>query len=88
VDSTQLKGILASMVAMAATVAGNFLFAVALSAFVLLESDRLLKILQSATSAHPVMQQMPALMKTAIAYFGIRTRLNLITGVGFTLQSD
>jgi hypothetical protein len=41
VDSTQLKGILASMVAMAATVAGNFLFAVALSAFVLLESDRL-----------------------------------------------
>jgi predicted PurR-regulated permease PerM len=85
VDSEQLKGLLASLAVMAATVAGNFLFAVALSAFILLESDRFSKILQSATSAHPIMQQMPALMKTAIAYFGIRTRLNLITGVGFTL---
>ena len=28
---------------------------------------------------------MPALMKTAVTYFGIRTRLNLITGIGFAL---
>ena len=32
-----------------------------------------------------MLSQMPALMKTAVAYFGIRTRLNLLTGIGFTL---
>jgi predicted PurR-regulated permease PerM len=33
----------------------------------------------------PFFSQMPALMKTAVTYFGIRTRLNLVTGIGFAL---
>ena len=50
--------------------------------FVLLESKRFISIFQTTTIDHPVLYQMPALMRTAVAYFGIRTRLHFRTGLG------
>lgn len=84
-ESNQFSDLMKSIAAMTVAVASDFIVSVVLTAFLLLESERFAKILQKSTAAHPVMQQMPALMKTAIAYFGIRTRLNLITGIGVTL---
>lgn len=84
-DSEQLNGLLATIAVMVVEVASNFLVSVMLTAFVLLESKRFVAILSNMTSDHPVVYQMPALMRTAVAYFGIRTRLNFLTGVGFTI---
>ncbi len=84
-ESSQFSDLMKSIAGMTVAVASDFVFSVVLTAFLLLESERFAKILQHSTADHPVMQQMPALMKTAVAYFGIRTRLNLITGAGFTL---
>jgi predicted PurR-regulated permease PerM len=84
-SSEQLAGLLATITAMVVGVAGNFLVSVVLTAFLLLESGRFVTIFTGITSAHPVVQQLPAVMKTAVAYFGIRTRLNLVTGTGVTL---
>jgi predicted PurR-regulated permease PerM len=84
-SSDSLKGVLAAVIGTTIAIAGDFVFSVVLTAFVLLESKRFISILQTATIDHPVMYQMPALMKTAVAYFGIRTRLNFITGIGFAI---
>jgi predicted PurR-regulated permease PerM len=64
--------------------ATSFLFSLVLVAFLLLEAPRFQRLLNTVLSDRPVFSQMPTLMKTAVTYFGIRTRLNLITGLGFT----
>ncbi len=84
-NSEQLQGLLAAIAGIAVSVASDFVFSVVLTAFVLLESERFIRVLSSATSDHPIVYQMPAVMKTAVAYFGIRTRLNFLTGLGFTI---
>lgn len=84
-SSDQLSGLLTSIAGMTAAVASDFVFSVVLTAFLLLESKRFAAILKTIPVDHPVMHQMPALMQTAVAYFGIRTRLNLITAAGFTI---
>ncbi|MCP4360619.1 MAG: AI-2E family transporter [Chloroflexi bacterium] len=63
----------------------NFLIGLVLVAFFLLEAPRFHKLLKNDLAARPALSQMPTLMKTAVAYFGIRTRLNLFTGLSFTL---
>jgi len=65
--------------------ATNFLYALVLVAFFLLEAPRFQKLLNSVLTDRPMLSQMPALMKTAVAYFGIRTRLNLLTGLSFAI---
>lgn len=55
-------------------------------AFFLLESERFLNIIRTGViKDRPMLSQLPAVGKTAVAYFSIRARLNLITGVGVTL---
>ena len=63
----------------------NFFFALVLVAFFLIEAPRFHKLLQNDLVDRPMLSQMPRLMKTAVSYFGIRTRLNLVTGIGFTI---
>jgi predicted PurR-regulated permease PerM len=63
----------------------DFFFSLILVAFLLLESGRFRKLITEDLADRPFFSQMPALMKTAVTYFGIRTRLNLITGIGFAL---
>jgi predicted PurR-regulated permease PerM len=65
--------------------ATDFLFSLVLVAFFLLEAPRFQKLLNNVLSDRPMLSQMPALMKTAVAYFGIRTRLNLLTGLSFAI---
>jgi predicted PurR-regulated permease PerM len=68
--------------------ASNALIALVIVAFFLLESERLLAIAHSdAVRERPLLGQLPEVARTAVRYFGIRTRLNLITGVGVTLLS-
>jgi AI-2 transport protein TqsA len=66
--------------------ASNALVGLVIVAFFLLESERLLAIIRSdAVRERPLLSQLPEVARTAVRYFGIRTRLNLITGVGVTL---
>jgi predicted PurR-regulated permease PerM len=54
--------------------------------FFLLESPRFAAILNSkAAQRQPFLGQLPEVARTAMRYFGIRTRLNFITGAGVTV---
>ncbi len=67
-------------------VASSALVSLVVVAFFLLESPRFLQILQSeAVQRQPFLGQTPKLARTAVEYFGIRTRLNLLTGAGVTV---
>jgi predicted PurR-regulated permease PerM len=77
-----LGGFLASLV----NVASNALISLVIVAFFLLESDRLLRIVRDErVRDQPFLGQAPEVARTAVRYFGIRTRLNVITGVGVSL---
>jgi len=83
--SEGLGKILAAFLPALINAASNFLFGLVLVAFFLLEAPRFHKLLKNDLTERPMLSQMPALMKTAVAYFGIRTRLNLLTGLSFSL---
>jgi len=77
--ATVLGGLLAAVASAASTV----LVSVVIVAFFLLESSRFNRIMHSdQIRALPVLGQAPQVARTAVQYFGIRTRLNLLTGVG------
>jgi predicted PurR-regulated permease PerM len=83
--------------AAAATVLGDLLKAIAnaastalvslvIVAFFLLESSRFMQIIRSdLVQDRPVLSSVPQVAHTAVQYFGIRTRLNLLTGVGVSV---
>ena len=83
--SEGLGKLLASFLPALIDAAANFLFSLVLVAFFLVEAPRFARLLKNSTADRPVLHQMPNLMKTAVSYFGIRTRLNLLTGLGFTI---
>lgn len=63
--------------------ASSALVSLVIVAFFLLESPRFLQILRGEqVQSRPFLSQAPRLARTAAQYFGIRTRLNLITGAG------
>lgn len=80
-----LGKVLAAVIPALVDVASNFLVGLVLVAFLLIETPRFRKLMANDFGGRPVLSQMPSLMKTAVAYFGIRTRLNMVTGVGFTV---
>ena len=84
-SSDVLGKVLASFLPALISAATNFLFSLVLVAFFLLEAPRFQRLLNNVLTDRPMLSQMPALMKTAVAYFGIRTRLNLLTGIGFAV---
>ncbi|MCA9981753.1 MAG: AI-2E family transporter [Anaerolineales bacterium] len=86
VGGGQLLGnVLAYFVATLLDVTTIFLFSAMLVAFFLLESPRFHKLLQTNLTDRPLLSQLPTAMQTTVAYFGIRTRLNFITGIGMTI---
>ena len=67
-------------------VAGNALVSLVIVAFFLLESQRFLGIIRSErVRSLPLLGQAPRVAHVAVQYFGIRTRLNLLTGVGVSV---
>jgi len=85
VGSAGLGKVLVNLLPALINAAGNFLFALVLVAFILLEAPRFQRLVQNDLADRPVLREMPRVMKTAVTYFGIRTRLNLVTGLGFGL---
>jgi predicted PurR-regulated permease PerM len=77
-----LAGFLSALVAIITT----GMTSLVIVAFFLLESDRFLNIVRTGViKDRPMLSQLPAVGQTAVQYFSIRARLNLITGVGVTL---
>jgi predicted PurR-regulated permease PerM len=67
-------------------VASNALISLVIVVFFLFEFERFMTIIRSErVRSVPLVGQMPEVARTAIRYFGIRTRLNFITGIGVTL---
>ncbi len=83
--SAGLGNLLVKLLPMIIDAISSFFFALILVAFFLIEAPRFQKLLQNDLIDRPALSQMPQLMKTAVSYFGIRTRLNLMTGLSFTL---
>lgn len=69
-----------------ASVASNALISLVIVAFFLFELERFMTIIRSErVRSVPFVGQLPEVAQTAVRYFGIRTRLNLITGVSVTI---
>jgi predicted PurR-regulated permease PerM len=80
------SAVLAGFLSAIASVLSNGVVSIVIVAFFLLESDRFLGIVRTGViKDRPMLSQLPAVGQTAVTYFGIRARLNLITGVGVTL---
>lgn len=77
-----LAGFLSALV----TIITTGMTSLVIVAFFLLESERFLNIIRTGViKDRPMLSQLPAVGQTAVAYFSIRARLNLITGAGVTL---
>jgi AI-2 transport protein TqsA len=80
--ASALSGFLHAMV----NAASNALISLVIVPFFLLESPRFLAILRSdRVRSLPMLGQAPRVARTAVQYFGIRTRLNVLTGVGVSV---
>ena len=68
------------------SVASSSLISLVIVAFFLFELDRFMAIVASErVRTVPFLGQTPEVARTAVRYFGIRTRLNIITGSGVTI---
>ncbi len=76
---------LAAIVAAIANSIGYLLVSFLLAIFLLVEAPRFGKLLNTSMAEVPFLGMTPQVMNTAIKYFVIRFRLNLITGIGFAL---
>jgi AI-2 transport protein TqsA len=80
-----LSALLAQALVVSMQVAGNFVFSAVLTSFLLLELDRFRGLAVTEWRDRPIFDVLPAVMKTAVRYFGIRTRLNFITGISMVI---
>jgi predicted PurR-regulated permease PerM len=64
---------------------GSLFFAVMLAALLLLQARQFATLLAGEMSNIPILGDLPETMRTVVRYFGIRTRLNLMTGAGMTI---
>jgi predicted PurR-regulated permease PerM len=77
------SGLLGGLLAAIVDVASGAIVSLVIVAFFLLESSRFIRILKSdRVRVLPVLGEVPRVARTAVQYFGIRTRLNLVTGAG------
>ena len=80
------KSAMSSFLGAMVNAASNAIISLVAVAFFLLELKRFSAILRAdAVQNLPILSQAPRLADTAIQYFGIRTRLNLVTGVGVSI---
>lgn len=82
VDADLAVATLGALIVAGIAIAGTFLTSVLIVAFFLLESKRFSGLLRNQLAHRPFLGMMPQLLQTSVRYFGIRTRLNLLTGAG------
>lgn len=75
--------LLLSLLSGVANVAAQFGVAAVLAAFLLLEARRFGTLLRTSMRDLPYIGVIPLVMESAIQYFFIRIRLNIMTGLGF-----
>lgn len=80
-----MTALLGQVLAVTVDVASNFLFSAVLTAFLLLEIDRFRRLAATEWQKRPFFNVAPAVAQTALRYFGIRTRLNLLTGASMVV---
>jgi predicted PurR-regulated permease PerM len=85
ISGDALTTVLVAILGFVVDFAGDLLFSLVLIAFFLLESNRFLRLAETRLRDRPVFSTLPEMAKTAVVYFGVRTRLNLLTGVGITV---
>lgn len=81
----KLAGLVAAILGGVASFAGDLMFALVLVAFLLIDSKRLYGLATNLLADRPFFGKMPDIAGSVVTYFSVRTRLNLITGVGFGL---
>ena len=81
----QLARILLGFLGAVARSLGELVFALVLVAFLLLDARRLLNLVRTELRDLPGLGNLPEIAHTVITYFAVRTRLNLVTGVGVGL---
>ena len=84
-DGDTLTALLVGILGFVVEFVGDLIFSVILIAFFLLESKRFVSLAQTKLSDRPVFGNIPVIAQSAITYFGVRTRLNLLTGLGITV---
>ena len=77
-----LAKILVGIVGAVASFAGDLLFGLVLVSFLLVDFKRLINLATSTLEGRPFFGKLPEIAKSAGTYFGVRTRLNLVTGLG------
>jgi predicted PurR-regulated permease PerM len=85
INGDALTKILIAVMGFVIDFVGDLLFSLVLIAFFLLESERFLRLAETRLSDRPVFSTLPEMAKAAVTYFGVRTRVNLLTGVGVAL---
>lgn len=84
-SSEAILSFLSTFLAAIANSIGDFIFSLVLVAFFLIEVDRFFTLAETKLKDRPMFGQAPIIAKTAVTYFGIRTRLNFLTGLGFAI---
>ena len=82
----KLATVLVAVVGAIAGFVGDLLFGLVLVAFLLVDSKRLVNLATNMLSDRPFFGKLPEIAGTVVTYFGIRTRLNMLTGLGFGLM--
>src|SRR5689334_15706158 len=77
-----LVNVLRSVIDIVSDVAVGFAFAVIVAALLLLDSPRLERLVAAGAGAgHPVFREVPRVAQSAVTYFLVRIRVNLVTAV-------
>jgi predicted PurR-regulated permease PerM len=84
-SAEQLATILVTIAGFVADAVAELLFGLVLVAFLLADTKRLVNLARTELSDRPGLGNLPAIGQTVVTYFGVRTRLNLLTGVGVFL---
>jgi predicted PurR-regulated permease PerM len=84
-SAEQLATILVTFGVWVAGSVADLLFGLVLVAFILADAKRLFTLAETELSERPALGNMPEQAQTVVTYFGVRTRLNLLTGIGVTL---
>lgn len=85
VNTEAVTSFLTSFLGGIASGLGDFIFSLILVAFFMIEADRFFELAETKLKERPIFGQAPIIAKTAVTYFGVRTRLNLLTGAGFAI---
>jgi predicted PurR-regulated permease PerM len=84
-SAEQLATILVTIAGFVADAAADLLFGLVLVAFLLADTKRLIKLARTELSDRPGLGKFPEIGQVVVTYFGVRTRLNLLTGIGVFL---